>query len=268
MRTLVVDYLHPQPDFLKATNGRTRGRVARGEFADGRAWSWEVMEQSESARPLPGRCCSARCCREDPVVPLGLLSDTERERVYTYIRKLYGTSHASLPRVPAEISPAAALAVSSTQDPPSPTRRCSMAERDVLRDILQAWRDRCWASVKHKNPMLSREWILDDRNLDQLVAKAHLIVNASTINATLVRRLIVWITDQDLMASLVATLQEFRSAFIARADSQRKKANTGRLRATEPESPTQRPRSLNIPPSVERTAERVVSGIPAEMMSS
>ncbi|EPS97624.1 hypothetical protein FOMPIDRAFT_117753 [Fomitopsis schrenkii] len=263
MRTLVVDYLRPRPNFLKA---RIRDGVAQGEFTDGRRWSWEVVEQIESNKPPAGRCCSARCCRTDPEVPVGLLSDAERERVYASIRKLYGASHASLPRVPPEAI--AATALTSTHEPRSPTRRCSMAERDVLRDILKAWRDGYWARVKHGNPMLSRDWILDDRNLDQLVAKAHLIVNASTIDAAFVRKLIVWIADNDLVESLVATLQEFRAAFIARADGQRKKPNTGKVHATEPESPTQRLRSMNVPPSVQRLTEGIMSGIPEEMLSS
>ncbi|KAH9858436.1 hypothetical protein C2E23DRAFT_855301 [Lenzites betulinus] len=110
----------------------------------------------------------------------------------------------------------------------SPSRRCSQAERASLKDILLDWRDVRWSTIANDNPFLSWQWVLDDENIDILVSKAHKIVNASAIDAALVRSLIAWITDAENMRLLVAVLNDFRTAFRSRSDKQRKKANTSR----------------------------------------
>lgn len=77
---------------------------------------------------------------------------------------------------------------------------------------------------------LSYHWVLDDEIIRVLVAKAHKIVNVrppKMVDATLVRSLITWITTPETMTSLLVLLNDFRDAFLKRAeeDSQHKRAN-------------------------------------------
>lgn len=99
----------------------------------------------------------------------------------------------------------------------SPTRRCSQAEHDRLRDILMLWRDRQWAAIRADNPLLSPDWVMDNLDIGTLVSKAHVIVGAHSLNASLINKLVTWMADEETMLSLISVVCEFHDTFRAHA---------------------------------------------------
>lgn len=182
--------------------------------------TWEVMEQEIAVGPACG--CSASCCRKFPHVPTGILSDVDHQLIAYHLENrgcdwmdgmpvITGTSE-PLPPPDSESTQPSVLVLTSTSK-----IRCSKPEREIFRNALLEWRDSYWASVRAKYPFLSREWIMTAENIARLVDKAHIFLNSADINASVVGGVIKWMPDEDLTASLLRLLQNFRDVTLERS---------------------------------------------------
>ena len=162
--------------------------------------TWEVVEQEIHC----GKgMCSAAVCREDPNVAVGVLSAMERQIISTHLNSLKALVNTTEHE---------AGATDTSPDLPELTLRCSKPEREILRDALLSWRDTEWAQIKTRFPFFSREWVMTNENIGHFVDKAHLILNASTIDAAFIRSLVTSTlgNSDSLIKSLILLLEDFR----------------------------------------------------------
>ncbi len=217
MRQFANEYFTPRPSFV-------------GQRQDDSGWpvTWEVTPRSK--QPSPGACCSAQCCRLDPGTPIGELTSAERVHIS---------------RLEARLNTRPRPAASDLLHPgmtASPSRRCPQQERELLNDILYDWRDRYWQDIRADNPFLSAHWVVDNETLDTLVSKAHRIVNQPVVDEGVVRNLVTWLWDDNVILSLVGTLESFRVAFNNRGDERQKKQRTSNAGRDSSPTATHRPR--------------------------
>ena len=78
------------------------------------------------------------------------------------------------------------------------------------------WRDCEWALVGDKYPFYSRDWILSDGDLKRIVDKAHVVLNATTVDRKFLAELSEWILTSPCLDSLCHLLEEFRVARLQR----------------------------------------------------
>ncbi|CAA7263911.1 unnamed protein product [Cyclocybe aegerita] len=178
----------------------------------GSEWvEWEVIKQ-EVVCGEGG--CSAAVCRPSHDVIVGPLSEAERKTISHHLQILRSNGD----NLPTNIDNDN-LESNNTEDLSSrpaagstSTLRCSKPERESLQQALVSWHDTYWASVKSKFPFFSRHWILTDENLGRLVERAHVILNATEVNISVIRGLIRTTADDATLESLVGVLNEFCQA--------------------------------------------------------
>ena len=244
MREYAVEYFTPEPAF--------RTMVKDGGESWGAVWEGrDLGATSQGSEKLPaGACCSARSCRLDHDVPIGLLTSDDRKRI--------AKMQAMLDPNPSSVD------LSDPEHPgitTSPSRRCSEAERDNLREMLHTWRDSYWRSIRAENPLLSWHWVLDEETIGLLVTKAHRVVNQKQeVTEALVRDLVTWVWDDRTMEGVVGVLEAFRVGFRARADAKRKKPRT----VVGEEAPVSREQSPTHQPKPARGQAQ--SSIPGSML--
>ena len=84
---------------------------------------------------------------------------------------------------------------------------------------------------------------MTNENIDRLVTKAHFLVGAPEVDKALIRGIIKWMTDADTLASLMAMIDHFHTAFFQRQnEGQRKKQNVGQNSGHHLDSPTRQSR--------------------------
>jgi hypothetical protein len=82
----------------------------------------------------------------------------------------------------------------------------------ILKDKLESWRNEQWALISSKYPYFTRYWLLSDEDIKKIVDKAHLVLNASHIDAPFLSEISQWITTSPSLDSLLQLLQDFRVA--------------------------------------------------------
>ncbi|KAI1790168.1 P-loop containing nucleoside triphosphate hydrolase protein [Ganoderma leucocontextum] len=247
MREFAVKYFHPRPGFIEESRNIKYEQGDEIVVEENRQHSAMWVVRKAGGKVPAEKCCSARSCQPgDAATAVGQLTDHDRQRIASMLKSLQAGS------LPPPSSPAASRPSSPVEDNSatlSPSRQCSKAERAVLDDILHDWRSTRWRAMAPSNKFLSYHWVMDDDNIGKLVHKAHLLVNAPELNAELIRTLICWITTPETMASLVAVLHDFRTAFKGRTEGRRKKANTRRVTQARDGSPTLQSRTVKGVPS-------------------
>ncbi|KAH6908481.1 hypothetical protein BKA70DRAFT_1222683 [Coprinopsis sp. MPI-PUGE-AT-0042] len=215
MREFAVDHLKPRPRLP----GLAWYEPAPGEPDDLVNSQSRFVPHKQIVLKGPTCGCSAKCCRPIPDRPVGLLSDEDHARIQRYLEHIEqlleggGELAAEEGDDDVEMGDEDAEADEEVVSP----MRCSTAERENLRIMLTAWRDREWAKIEADNPFLSREWILTDEDVKTLVSKAHLVVNAFRRDAASVRRIIPKsIISIELLGLLAAELDKFVDKFKAR----------------------------------------------------
>jgi hypothetical protein len=190
MRRFALEHCRPRPTLPGFAGGLVQEENSHGV-------EWEVTAIDEADLPGPGACCSARCC--------------QLEHVETHITK------------PAE----SASAPASNKPPKPPSVRCSNAERQKLAEILVAWHDQTWTEAKAASPgigLLGRSAVLTRNQLNLVIAKAHLVLGADAIDIAFMRNLArAHLPADATIESLVAVLNEFRSAFFIRHPKTKRK---------------------------------------------
>lgn len=164
--------------------------------------TWEVVEQEI-------RCgngmCSASVCRENPDVAVGVLSVMDHQIIANHLNNMKGKNSVAHHSSDSEDGTTPAVE-------PIPSLRCSKPEREILHEALLSWRDTEWAGIKSRFPFFSREWVMTNENISRLVDKAHLILNASMIDATFISSIAAsTLNDSDpIINSLTMLLEDFR----------------------------------------------------------
>jgi superfamily II DNA helicase RecQ len=196
MRAFLCEYFRPKPNrrgFAWYITPALLEEVVEDENAwQGTSVEWEVATQVVTSGADCG--CNARCCRINPAEASGVLTEQDRARIQSAMDALQ----------PSSISPTLSLTATRA--------RCSKPERDGLRDQLEDWRDREWASVGRKYPYYSRDWLLSDEDLKRIVDKAHIILNVPVINRALLADISRWIPTSPCLDSLCQLLEDFRIA--------------------------------------------------------
>ena len=200
MRAYAVTHLRPKPNLPGFPWYQPGDDLDWDDEYNGQVVVWEVVDQVIATGPDCG--CSSLACRINPDMPVGVLSDADRQIITHHLGKQHqqrqgATTMSVVPAdVPLDLHSAAPL-------------RCSKPERAILRQALLSWRDNQWAAIRADYPFLSREWIITDNNLGHLVEKAHVLLNSAQVDANLVRQLIKCISNEAIISSLVSVLQEF-----------------------------------------------------------
>ena len=228
--------------------------------------TWEVIEQPIATG---GSCgCSAACCRKDPNIPVGLLSNLEREAIKHHLQILQRirpelVSSLELEEPPltntsdSDSMPVDGTILHAQTRPALPALRCSKPERENLREALISWHDQYWANVRSRYPFLSREWIITNKNINLLVDKAHLLLNQPTLDVNFVKGIIRTMSDNTILSSLLSILEAFCTARRERdaqeaLDKQPKRAYRRRQNS---DSENINPHPLPLEPSGSRTLQ-------------
>ena len=170
--------------------------------------SWVVKD--EETQPVAGKCCTASSC---------CLSGSDSDaasRVDDAEKAAIDSRHRLILNVLKHETSAAEEVLG-----PPPGRkgiRCSKDEKEALRTTLEQWRIDRWESVRAMAPMLSRDWVLGEHNINKLVDNARLVVNTSKekIDRQWIRALIDTVSDDATVDELSHVIQEYHSAFFVR----------------------------------------------------
>jgi superfamily II DNA helicase RecQ len=262
MREYANDYLRPQPTLPGFSMISAAGRPARMEFSeydsdsecDGDVVRWE---RRVSTHPVVGVCCSsARAeCRGSAALPHGQLGESDRCRIRTLMSHNQSNSSPLAPQ-PTTPSKSKATTSSNTLATQSPSHRCSREEKEMLRDLLQTWRETTWSQVEQEYLFVSQDWIISDKNIDRLVNKAGNLLGAPEITIDLLDKLTQskWLALQWKKESLISELNAFREQHHSRAHETRKRrqvravdSHDAEFPDTLPQTPT-RTRTLHTVP--------------------
>ncbi|KAF9002113.1 hypothetical protein BDQ17DRAFT_1426076 [Cyathus striatus] len=150
--------------------------------------------------------CSAFVCQVDPNTTVGPTTPNECDLITFHLAKLKALSGAHSVAINSAINLADPV-VSENKT----KLHCMKPECDDLRMALVFWRDAKWKEIRLSNPFLTHNWVLLDEHIDSLVNKGHIILNAPQVDALLIEKLISWITDDALTASLIVLLEQFQN---------------------------------------------------------
>jgi len=103
--------------------------------------TWDVDVQEIATG---GRCgCSSLACRVDPTIPVGVLSESERQLIPHHIQTLQG-----IPQSQGLDSPSPGIdSTMSITYAEAGLLCCSKAEKDILRQALLSWCDSYWVKI-------------------------------------------------------------------------------------------------------------------------
>ena len=195
--------------------------------------TWEVVEQEICCG---NGLCSAASCRENPDVPVGVLSAMDWQTIAIHLNTLKGHGHGNHSPDSEDQTTDTSLGL------PEPILRCSKPERQILHDGLVSWRDTEWARIKPRFPFFSHGWVMTDENIGRLVDKAHVILNTSTIDARFISSIATTtLEDSDpIITSLIELLEDFREnrrSNDAQAALERQTKRTCPVLSAEPDDP-------------------------------
>ena len=153
-------------------------------------WEVEVQEIATS-----GRCgCSSLACCIDPTIPVGVLSELERQLISHHIQTMQG--------IPQSQAVDSTMSITSAEAGPL---CCSKAEKDILWQALLSWRNSYWATIRNDYPFFSHDWVITNKNIGRLVDKACILLNTPQVD--------VAIESSEVLSSVFLMMQPWHCLF-------------------------------------------------------
>ena len=169
--------------------------------------SWVV--EGKDVQPEAGKCCSSSSCRAPGSNSnVGYLTNTEKavaESRHHLILNVLRHETFMAEEILRHLSINRGM-------------RCPKDDKAIFEALLKGWCVNRWESLRLTAPMLSKDWVLGERNVKKLTNSAHLALGTprDKIDRRWIRALVDTVADDETIDDLASLIQKFRDGFFER----------------------------------------------------